>query len=101
MPIAKKDRNKAAFVTHQGLYNFKVIPFGLCNAAATFVRLMNRVLKGLQWQTCLVYIDDVMVFGKDFDSAFIHLKEIFQRLREALLKLKPKSIAYLRQVYPS
>ena len=48
VPLAKKDRDKAAFVIHQGLYNFKVLPFGLCNAPATFERLMDRVLKGLQ-----------------------------------------------------
>ena len=96
MPLAKKDRDKAAFVTHQGLYNFKVLPFGLCNAPATFESLMDRVLKVLQWQTCLVYIDDVIVFGKDVDSAFIHLKEIFQRLKEAQLKLKPKKCSLFK-----
>ena len=90
VPLDKRDKDKAAFVTHKGLFNFKVLPFGLCNAPATFERLMERVLQGLLWQTCLVYIDDIIVFGKDFRSALMHLKEVFERLRQAHLKLKPK-----------
>ena len=90
VPLDKRDKDKAAFVTHKGLFNFKVLPFGLCNAPATFERLMERVLQGLQWQTCLVYIDDIIVFGKDFRFALMHLKEVFERLRQAHLKLKPK-----------
>ena len=50
---------KAAFVTHEGLYQFQVIPFGLCNALDTFERLMDCVLCGMRWSRCLVYLDDV------------------------------------------
>ena len=60
-PDAQK---KAAFVTNEGLFQFRVMPFGLCNAPATFERLMDRVLCGMRWSRCLVYLDDVISFGK-------------------------------------
>ena len=72
------------------------MPFGLCNAPATFQRLMERVLVGLQWKTCLVYLDDVVVFAKDVPELSRRLVEVFQRIREAGLKLKP-SKCYLFQ----
>ena len=54
-----KDRPKTAFATRRGLYQFQVMPFGLCNAPATFEWLMETVLAGLQWDICLIYLDDV------------------------------------------
>ena len=60
--VAKEDREKTAFSTHQGLYQFRVMPFGLCNAPGTFERLMEITMRGLQWRTCLVYLDDIIVF---------------------------------------
>ena len=59
-PDAKR---KAAFVTNEGLFQFRVMPFGLCNAPATFERLMDRVLCGIRWSRCLVYLEDVISFG--------------------------------------
>ena len=64
--LAEEDRAKTAFCTTEGLYEFKVMPFGLCNAPATFQRLMDVVLCGLQWTTCLVYLDDIIVMGRTF-----------------------------------
>ena len=57
--VAEEHREKTAFCTQEGLFEFNVMPFGLCNAPATFQRLMNSILAGLQWTTCLVYIDDM------------------------------------------
>ena len=59
--LEEKDREKTAFCTPDGLFEFKVMPFGLCNAPATFQRLMDMVLAGLQWANCLVYLDDIIV----------------------------------------
>ena len=87
---------KSAFCTQNGLYQFKVMPFGLTNAPATFQRLMERVLTGLQWQTCLVYIDDIIIFSKTFDQHIDHLAEVFRRLKSAGLKLKPKKCSIFK-----
>ncbi|PIK38532.1 Retrovirus-related Pol polyprotein from transposon [Apostichopus japonicus] len=94
--VHEDDRYKTAFVTHGGLYQFKVLPFGLCNAPATFERLMERVLRGLQWQTCLLYLDDIIVYGNSFDKAVNRLSEVLTRLREAGLKLSAKKCHLFR-----
>ena len=71
------DREKTAFVTQGGLYEFRVMPFGLVNAPATFERLMERVLRvlrGISWSECLVYLDDILVFGPDFGTMLARLE---------------------------
>ena len=94
------DREKTAFTTRHGLFEFQVMPFGLCNAPGTFQRLMEFVLAGLQWQTCLVYLDDVIVYGRDFDEHLERLREVFHRFRQAGLKLKPSKCFLLRPRVP-
>jgi hypothetical protein len=69
---------KTAFATRRGLYQFQVMPFGLCNAPATFERLMETVLAGLQWDICLIYLDDVIIYGRNLMLAF--LCQLMQRL---------------------
>ena len=61
--VADDDKEKTAFATRDGLFQFNVLPFGLCNGPATFQRLMDLVLAGLHWSECLVYLDDVIVLG--------------------------------------
>ena len=82
-------QEKTAFATPSGLYEFRVMPFGLCNSPATFQRLMENVLSGLTKKSCMVYIDDVLVIGKTFAEYLANLKEVFMRLRAAGLRLKP------------
>ena len=65
------------------------MPFGLCNAPATFVRLMEQVVAGLQWETLLVYLDDLIVYEQSVSEEIFHLRQVFQRLQSARLKLKP------------
>ncbi len=90
------DKEKTAFVTEGGLYEFNVMPFGLCNAPATFERLMEKVLSGLHWKTCLVYIDDIIVFGSTLDSHLQRLEEVLKRITEANLKVSPSKCQWLR-----
>ena len=73
------------------------MPFGLCNGPATFQRLMNLVLAGLQMSQCLVYIDDVIVVGRTFDEHLGNLQEVFERGRRAGLKLKPSKCSFLQE----
>ena len=77
-----EDRPKTAFITKRGLYQFKEMPFGLCNAPATFERLMETVLSGLQWEMCLVYLDDIIVLGKSFEDMMQNLETVFNSRSE-------------------
>eukprot|EP00731_Ephydatia_muelleri_P026491 Em0018g591a len=87
--VDSSSREKTAFTTSEGLYEFKVMPFGLCNAPATFQRLMNRVLCDVNWIECLVYIDDTVVIGRTFEQHLSNLGTVLSRLRQAGLKLQP------------
>lgn len=62
------DKQKTAFATHKGLFQFKVLPFGLSNSPAKFERLMEAILSGLQWERCLVYLDDIITFKSTFEE---------------------------------
>ena len=86
--LSPEARCKTAFATHSGLFQFRVMPFGLCNAPATFERLMDRVLQGLRWSRCLVYLDDIISFGTTFGDSLDNLMLIFERLRSYGLQLK-------------
>ena len=61
--------------------------FGLCNAPATFSRLMDRILAGLHWEACCFYLDDIIVFAATWEEHFARLRQVFERLRHANLKL--------------
>ena len=88
--IKDSDKCKTAFITKYGLFQFKRMPFGLCNAPATFSRVMNLVLKGLHWSIVLAFLDDVLVLGKDPFNHINNLTDVFQRFREYGIKLKAK-----------
>lgn len=95
--LEPKDKEKTAFSIGEGLWQFTVMPFGLCNAPATFERLMENVLRGLSWETCLVYLDDIIVLGKSFEHHLENLEQVFRRLRQANLKLNPKKCNLFRR----
>ncbi|CAG2226067.1 Transposon Ty3-G Gag-Pol polyprotein,Transposon Ty3-I Gag-Pol polyprotein [Mytilus edulis] len=90
MPMDEHSKHKTAFITHDNLYQFKRMPYGLNNACQSFQSLMTQVLRGLTWKHCLVYVDDVIIWSEDFESHLQHLDLIFQRLNQANLKLRPK-----------
>ena len=70
--------------------------FGLNNAASTFQRTMELALQGLQWQTCLVYIDDIIVFGENFVDHIVRVDEVLARIQDAGLKFKPEKCRILQ-----
>ncbi len=97
-----KDREKTAFGSHQGLYEFLYMPFGLTGAPAMFSRLMDKVLDGLISKSYLVYLDDVIIYGKTFEETLANLKLMMAHLREHNLLCKARkfelfemSIAFL------
>ena len=67
------------------------MPFGHCNVPGTFQRLMERVLSGLHWTSCLVYLDDIIVFSQSIADHLQKLREVFVRFQEAGLKIKPSA----------
>ena len=83
MELEEEAKKKSAFVVRGGLYSWKVMPFGLCNAPSTFERLMERVLRGLHWEVLFVYLDDVIVFAKTIADELARLGMVFQRFRQA------------------
>ena len=62
VPVAEEDRHKMAFITTKGLYQFKMMPFGLCGVPATFQRMMDEVIRGMS-QFASAYLDDLIVFS--------------------------------------
>ena len=75
--MGPSSREKTAFITHSGLYEFNVMPFGLCNTPATFQRLVQRVLMGLE-SFCSVYIDDILVFSTNPEEHVEHLRHFWK-----------------------
>ena len=88
--IAPEDREKTAFSTGKGLHHFRKMAMGLRNAGATFQRLMELVLAGVDARSCLVYLDDVVLFNKTEEGHLRTLEEVFACIRKAGLKLKPQ-----------
>ena len=89
VPLSPETAAKTAFLSRRGLHQFNVLPFGLTNAPAIFQRLMDLVLAGLTWEICLAFLDDIIVMSKDFKEHIRRLRQVFDRLRGANLKLNP------------
>ncbi|GFW97620.1 hypothetical protein TNCV_684901 [Trichonephila clavipes] len=91
------DKEKTAFITGQGLGQFKVMPFGLCNAPATFERLMETILGGLSYDAYLVYLDAIIIVGRSFEEHLKNIRRVLQKLKEANLKLSPSKCHIFRR----
>ena len=88
------DQEKTSFVTAQGTYCYRVLPFGLKNAGATYQRLVNRMFQKQIGATMEVYIDDMLVKSTTADLHIAHLSEVFQILRNYNMKLNPAKCAF-------
>ena len=97
IPLKEDDIQKSAFVCKYGHYEMLRMPFGLNNAASTFQRTMELALQGLQWETCLIYIDDIIVFSTNFEQHIHRVREVFDRLQKAGLKLRPEKCEMLQE----
>ena len=95
--LAEKDCEKSAFVTDRGLFEWKVMSFGLSNAPATFQRLMEVILSDLRYESLLVYLDDIIVFGSTVETTLKRLGQFCERLRDSKLKLRPDKCHYFKK----
>ena len=97
IPVKKEDIPKTAFACKFGQFEMTRMPFGLNNSGSTFQRTMELALQGLQWETCLIYIDDIIIFSSNFDEHMERVEQVLQRMREAGLKLKPEKCQMLQE----
>jgi hypothetical protein len=88
IPMNPADIEKTAFTSPLGLYEWKFMPFGLMNAPATFQAVMEKVLAPVLWKTCVVYIDDLVIFSQTEEEHLEHLAEVLKLLDEAGLRMK-------------
>ncbi|CAM4550039.1 unnamed protein product [Caretta caretta] len=89
VPLDESAKERSAFITHLGLYEFNVLPFGLRNAPATFQRLVDGLLAGLG-EYAVAYLDDVAIFLDSWADHLEHLQKVLERIREAGLTVKAK-----------
>jgi hypothetical protein len=95
--IDKKDHEKTAFITDQGIYKFNVMSFGLTNALATFQRMINWVFTKINSDFVVVYLDDLNIYSKNFNKHLVHLWEVFKQLQNTGLKLKKKKYYFFKE----
>ena len=94
MPVRESDRHKTAFVCHAGTYQYTRMPFGLTNAPASFQRALDFILTKYKWKTCLVYLDDVIIYSKSVEDHIRHVDEILECLAAAGVTLKMKKCKF-------
>ncbi len=97
--MAKKNRCKTAFFTKYSIYEFLVMPFELTNTPATFQKMMNKLLEDYIEKFVEVYVDDIIIYSKNFEEYLIYLKKVLKALDEVNLKLSiKKSKFYQKEV---
>ena len=92
--MAEEDQEKTAFVTSQGLYCYRVMPFGLKNAGATYQRLVNQMFKKQIGRNVKVYVDDILIKSREEEDHLDDLRETFNTLRQYNMKLNPSKCAF-------
>ena len=96
IPVAEDDRQKTAFTSKYGLWEFTSMPFGLTNAPAIQQRFIESILHGVLWNNCFAYIDDILCFSQTFEDHLQDLKTILSRLQQNNLKMQPPKCAFCK-----
>ena len=94
MPLCPEDKEKTAFSVPRGKYEFNVTAYGLCNAGASYQRMMDVCLSGLPSDRILAYMDDIVIFSKYFDEHLSAIGLVFSRLRSANISLKASKCVF-------
>lgn len=92
IPMAEEDIAKTAVITPFGLFEFKRMPFGLCNAAQTFQRFIHEITRGLSF--CFAYLDDILIASTSAEEHIQHLSVLFQRLKDYGVVLNPDKCVF-------
>lgn len=95
--VQECDKEKTAFSTRRGQWEFNRLPFGLSGAPATFQMMMNTILKKENFEKCLIYLDDVLIFAESFDSHLLRVKHVLERIRDSGVKLSPKKCSFFKK----
>ncbi|CAJ2662241.1 unnamed protein product [Trifolium pratense] len=94
IPMAVADREKTAFMTESGNYYYKVMPFGLKNAGATYQRMMNKVFRGQIGDMLEVYMDDMIVKSPEELDHVVHLRKVFEQARKHNMRFNPEKCTF-------
>jgi transposase InsO family protein len=96
--VTEEHKQRTAFTAGPlGFWEFNRLPFGLCNAPATYQRVMEQILGSLNYNICLVYLDDVIIFSRTYEDHFNRLEAVFQKFRDFGLKLSPKKCQFFKE----
>jgi hypothetical protein len=87
--VHEADRPRTAFSTSFGLWQFKRLPFGLCNGPATYTHLVQMVLEGISYDKALPYFDDTCIHSKYLEGHYVAMRKVFDAYRHAGLKIQP------------
>ena len=96
--MTPRAKERSAFCTRRGLFQFTRLPFGLSGAPGSFCRLMESSLRDLLWKICMCYLDDIVIFGRTPQELLERLRTVLDRLREVGLKVKPSKCELFKTV---
>lgn len=97
--LEEDSKKYTAFSTKKGHFEFQRMPFGLKNSPATFQRMMDQALAGLNQDICFVYMDDIIIWGQDFEDFLKNIQTVFQRLESCGLTLQPDKCEFMKEEF--
>ncbi len=96
VPLDESTKHKTRFITHQGVFQFRRLPYGLSQSPAVFSSIMAHVLRDFNYMFALVYADDILIFSRSPREHLEHLSQVFAKLREANLRLRPEKCHFAK-----
>lgn len=95
--MEEADKEKTAFISHRSLFEFNRLPFGLASAPPVFQNLIQNVIGSAQNVYAIAYLDDIIIYSKTHEEHIEHLRDIFERLGKANLKMKPSKCSFFEE----